>query len=366
MLTKSKILIVDDVPKNIQVVATTLKEAGYDISFAQNGKRALDMCDRHQYDLILLDIMMPGMDGIEVCRHLKADERHQDIPVIFLTAKSDTESITAAFEAGGVDYVTKPFKAPELLARVKSHLTIRNQQKQLKELNATKDRFFSIIGHDLKGPFTGLLGFSELLIEESQDTPPEDLRHYYKLIHQSAKQGYDLLSNLLEWSRTQSGKIQYDPQTINLHALAEDSINLLQNLADKKNISIHNKLNKNTSITADKNMVVTILRNLINNALKFTPNGGDVWLNAQQNDDHILISVKDNGVGMTEDKLKQLFRIDQNISTKGTNQETGTGLGLIVCKEFAEKHGGTLSVESKKGQGSTFMLRLPINDGQTP
>ncbi len=262
-----------------------------------------------------------------------------------------------------MDYVTKPFKAPELLARVKSHLTIRYQQKQLKELNATKDKFFSIIGHDLKGPFTGMLGFSELLIEESQDTSAEELQHYYKLMYQSAKKGYDLLINLLEWSRTQTDKIRFEPEATKPHDAAEDTLSLLQNLADRKNISIHNNINKNTKILADKNMLKTIFRNLINNAVKFTNEGGDIWLEDDYSDEYSHISVRDNGTGMAEDKVDRLFRIDQNISTKGTNQESGTGLGLIICKEFAEKHGGNISVKSKKGKGSTFMLSLPLTNG---
>ncbi|MFP4664870.1 MAG: response regulator [Bacteroidales bacterium] len=360
MLKNSKILIVDDVPGNIQIVAATLQEAGYDISFAQNGPRALDMCEMHDYDLILLDIMMPGMDGIEVCKRLKARKEFEDMPIIFLTAKSDTDSITKAFEAGGVDYVTKPFKSAELLARVKSHLTIRHQKKELQELNATKDRFFSIIGHDLKGPFTGLLGFTELLIEESAETPAEELQNYYQLMYQSAKQGYELLTNLLEWSRTQSGKISFNPEPVNIKDIIEENIYILENLALKKQIDISIGKETDVEITADRNMLKTMMRNLISNAIKFTPENGKISVNAGLNDHSVDISVSDTGVGLDEEKVSRLFKVDQNISTKGTNQESGTGLGLIICKEFAEKHKGTLSVKSKKDQGSTFIISLPL------
>ncbi|MDA3912067.1 MAG: hybrid sensor histidine kinase/response regulator [Bacteroidales bacterium] len=354
-----KILIVDDLPKNIQVVANTLQPAGYNISFAQNGENALDLCYKHDFDLILLDIMMPGMDGIEVCRRLKSDPQFKNLPIIFLTAKNDIESITQAFEAGGVDYVSKPFKGAELSARVKTHLTLKKQKETLQQLNATKDKFFSIIAHDLKSPFTGLLGFAELLIEESDTAKPEELKQYYQLLYKSAKQGFDLLSSLLEWSQTQSSSIKFSPDTYNLCDIIQENINLLSNIIHDKKIRVKCNIDKKLKVNADANMLKTIIRNLISNALKFTNPGGEIQLNATSDLNYTQIEVRDNGIGMDEKTMNKLFRLDENSSRKGTNNETGTGLGLIICKEFIQQHNGEIWVESEMGKGSSFFFSLP-------
>lgn len=355
------ILIVDDLPKNIQVVANTLQPGGYKISYAQSGEKTIELCYKNDYDLVLLDIMMPGMDGIEVCRKIKSDPKFNDLAIIFLTAKNDIESITEAFEAGGVDYVSKPFKGAELLARVKTHITIKKQKEKLKELNATKDKFFSIIAHDLRSPFTGLLGFSELLIEESESSNPEDLKPYYKLLHQSAQQGFDLLTNLLEWSRTQSDSIQFKPQNFLVSDAIDESLLLLDNNLKKKKINIIQKHEEGIEIFADLNMLKTILRNLVSNAIKFTKEGGTITIKVIKETDKFLFSVEDNGVGMSEKTKNKLFRIDENISRKGTNNESGTGLGLIICKEFVQRHDGEIWVESEIDKGSQFYFTVPTN-----
>jgi two-component system, sensor histidine kinase and response regulator len=355
-----KILIVDDLPQNIQVAATTLIQAGYNISFAQNGKDAIKLCQNHDFDLILLDIMMPEMDGIEVCKQLKSEPRFYDLPIIFLTAKNDTESITQAFEAGGVDFVQKPFKGSELILRVKTHITIKLQKEELKKLNATKDKFFSIIAHDLKGPFTGLLGFTELLVGESDNTPPEQLKLYYNLLHQSAKQGYNLLNNLLEWSRTQRESIQILPEKFELNSIIQDVLELLNNNIQNKSITIQVKGELSQKVNADKNMTHTVLRNLISNAIKFTNHNKQIEIILSANETHAIIEIKDEGIGMTEETMSNLFQIDKNVSRKGTNDEPGTGLGLIICKEFIEANHGEIWINSIPGNGSSFFFSLPL------
>jgi signal transduction histidine kinase len=303
--------------------------------------------------------MMPEMDGIEVCRRLKSDSKFKNLPIIFLTAKNDIESITQAFEAGGVDYVSKPFRGAELSARVKTHLTLQKQRESLQQLNATKDKFFSIIAHDLKSPFTGLLGFAELLIEESESASPEELKQYYQLLYKSAKQGYDLLTSLLEWSRTQSNSIKYIPDYYNLCEIIQEIVHLLSNIIHDKKITLQFHVDKTLRVYADPNMLKTIMRNLITNALKFTNTGGEVQIIAQLVDEHMLIEVKDDGVGMDEKTMSKLFRIDENSSRKGTNNEVGTGLGLIICKEFVHRHNGEIHVKSELGKGSSFSFTLP-------
>lgn len=355
-----KILIVDDVPKNIQVVATQLQKAGYSISFAQSGQGAIELCHNENFDLILLDIMMPEMDGFEVCRHLKAEKQFEDLPIIFLTAKSDTDSISKAFEVGGVDYLTKPFKSEELLARVYTHVTLKKQKEELKELNATKDKFFSIIAHDLRSPFAGLLGFTELLLEESRTTDPNQLKHYIKLMHQSAKQGFDLLMNLLEWSRANTGRISFSPTYLGLRKSVTETAILLSNTAEKKHIAIDNKVPEKLKVFADANMLKTVIRNLVSNAIKFTPEKGRIYIDAEKLPDGMVkVGVHDTGIGIPAQKIDKLFQIDKNVSTKGTANETGTGLGLLLCEEFTEQNNGVISVESTEGQGTSFYFTVP-------
>ena len=356
---RHKVLIVDDVSQNIQLVANYLKQSGYDINFATSGKTALKHIQREKFDLILLDIMMPEMDGFEVCHVLKRNEETKDIPVIFLTAKNDIESITKAFDAGGIDYITKPFNKSELLARVKTHLELKLQKQNLKELNATKDKFFSIIAHDLRSPLNQLLRLSEILQKEIEDEKANDAIKLAKLINESAKSGRLLLENLLEWSRSQTGTINYNPEQLNLKKITDEVLELNENNASQKDISLQNNLPKNCIAYADGNMIRTILRNLISNGIKFTYKGGKILLDAKKAKGKIIYSISDNGIGIKSDDIEKLFRIDINPKTIGVSQEKGTGLGLILCKEFIEINDGEIWVESEYNKGSTFFFSIP-------
>ncbi len=359
---RQKVLIVDDVTKNIQLVANFLKQAGYDINYAIRGKTAIKHIQKEKFDLILLDIMMPEMDGFEVCKKLKSDHETKDIPIIFLTAKNDIDSITKAFEAGGVDYITKPFNKTELLARVKTHLELQQQRRDLKELNATKDKFFSIIAHDLKSPLNQLMGLSEILKKEINAGKNNDILKLVKFINASAKSGRLLLGNLLEWSRSQTGSIKIYPEILDIKKVTDDVIELNENNAIQKKIKLKSKIKKGVFAFADENMVKTVLRNLISNSIKFTLENGVISLGAKQSKNIVTYSISDNGIGIKANDIKKLFRIDVNPKLIGNSQEKGTGLGLILCKEFIEINGGEIWVESKIGEGSTFYFSLPTSD----
>jgi signal transduction histidine kinase len=361
---KFSILIVDDTPKNIQVVASILKELGYQVAFARDGQTALSTAKSAKFDLILLDIMMPEMDGYEVCQHLKTDSRTADIPIIFLTAKTESDNIVKGFEVGGVDYVTKPFNSAELVARVKTHLELRQarealkkSEQQLRELNAAKDKFFSIIAHDLKNPFAALLGCADLLVQSEPLT--EDQKDLAETINMASQQAYDLLQNLLKWSRSQLGHLSCEPESFDICAAVNKTMLLLKNNADNKNIRLISEIEENTLVFADPDMTITIVRNLISNAVKYTSSGGSITVSAKDQGNAWEISVSDTGVGITPEDIKKLFRIDVKHSTHGTAKEEGTGLGLNLCKEFAEKSGGKIGVQSEVGKGSRFYFTLP-------
>ncbi len=356
---KFKILIVDDVPKNIQVAANILQQEGYQMAFAQNGKAAISQVQSNRFDLILLDIMMPGMDGFEVCRQLRENPETRNIPIIFLTAKTDAESILKGFEVGAVDYVTKPFNGSELSARVKTHLSLKRAQEDLLEANATKDKFFSIIAHDLKNPFNALIGLSKLLLNNYDGFNDVKRKDFVQMIHRSSEQGFKLLENLLDWSRMQTGKMEWQPHEIDLNIYAFENISLLNAAAENKNIRLSSLIAKDTMVYADANMIRMVIRNLLSNAIKFTPEGGEVTISSRQTDGYEEVTVSDTGIGMSEEDIGKLFRIDVHHSSPGTADEQGTGLGLILCKEFVEKNGGKIWVKSEVGKWSEFKFSAP-------
>lgn len=236
---------------------------------------------------------------------------------------------------------------------------LHEHMQKLEEVNKTKDRFFSIIAHDLKNPFNSLLGITENLYQNLEDFTTEELKEYLSLLLHSSQQGYNLLENLLHWSRSQTGTLKVNAKIINLNELIDSVINLLKNNSSEKEIAVRNNVEFNILAFADENMIKTVIRNLLSNAIKFTPNTGEININAEKKDREILVSVIDNGVGMSEEVKNNLFKLDVFNSTPGTNQETGTGLGVILCKEFVEKNKGKIWVESEPNFGTVFHFTIP-------
>jgi signal transduction histidine kinase len=237
--------------------------------------------------------------------------------------------------------------------------TVAMKTSELNELNASKDKFFSIIAHDLKNPFNTIIGFSEMLKEEITSGELNKSGEYAGMIYDSATKTYRLLENLLEWANSQRGKISFNPIPLNLSEIFKEDFRILNEIAGRKNIELNSRFTDDLTIVADKNMIKTILRNLISNAIKFTYKNGKVEITATIDNKQVEISVSDSGIGMTKETMAKLFRIDSNLSTHGTENEKGTGLGLILCKEFVEKHGGKIWVESESGKGSIFRFTLP-------
>ena len=233
-------------------------------------------------------------------------------------------------------------------------------ESRLKELNDTKDKFFSIIAHDLKSPFSSIIGFSELLIKQVENKQYDKINSFSNIILSESKRSMELLTNLLDWSRSQTGIIKFNPENINITKIISNCIDLLQANADQKNIKIKYKYSKEIYVLGDKNMLHTVIRNLICNSIKFTNNNGIVEIEAITADNNLIISVSDNGIGIPNNVIRNLFKIDKTISTDGTNNEKGTGLGLILSKEFIEKHRGTINVKSKIGKGTTFFFEIPL------
>jgi len=362
MTKNARILIVDDNKDNLRLAGSILKENGYKIAVVLDGESALNILKKKEFDLVLLDVMMPGIDGFEVCRRIKSDQKLKEIPIIFLTAKNQPEDIVNGFKTGGVDYVSKPFNKEELLARVGVHVKLKQSIEDLLKLNDQKDKFFSIMAHDLRSPFSSIIGFSELLEEQVKQKKYAEIEEYANIINLSSHRAIDLLTNLIEWARFQIGRMEFNPKYIEINDLVKGITLLFGDIAGQKNISIINNCNnENASVFADKEMLKTVLRNLISNAIKFTMQSGKIIVNTECNKKNLTVSIRDNGVGISQSVFDKLFKIDSVGSTSGTNKEKGTGLGLILCKEFIEKHNGTIWVESEEGKGSKFSFNIPRN-----
>lgn len=406
------ILVVDDQPQNIRLIGTFLRKY-YNLLIAENGPKAIDTAISKQPDLILLDIMMPDMSGFEVCEVLKKNEITKEIPIIFLTAKTETDDILKAFEIGGVDYVTKPFNAMELMARIRAHIELknskeiikdqfeqlkqkneqlkktyedlehqaqhlnklymqliknetflRNTNEELKKLNEMKDRFFSIVSHDLRSPFAGILTMTDIIKNHANTFSKEELISMLQSLNETAQQTYKFIEDLLEWSRSQMGRIQMNIVEEDLHTIVTGTILTLKQQAEIKNIEINSRIQSGTFAMFDNNMMATIVRNLISNAIKFTPKGGKITLKAEaiekEGKRFIRLAVSDTGVGMTEQQVANLFSLDKVQSTPGTEKEKGTGLGIMICRDFINKMNGKLSVESKLNEGTTFFVDVPL------
>lgn len=249
----------------------------------------------------------------------------------------------------------------ELIERHQTEEALKKSEASLRELNATKDKFFNIIAHDLKNPFTCLLGSTELLNERLNQMSKDQIRELVQILNDSAKSGYEILQNLLDWSRSQTGLITFNPEMINLKDLIDDNVSNLWLLSSKKDISMFSELFDDMHVFADKNILNAVMRNLLNNAIKFTHKSGTIIISVANTGEEVIVSVKDSGIGIPEKNINDLFRIDTKYTRPGTGMEQGTGLGLKICKEFVEMQGGKIWVQSTVNKGSEFLFSIPAD-----
>jgi two-component system sensor histidine kinase/response regulator len=359
IMSGERILIVEDEAPMLLDLQSRLQKAGYTVSgTAYSGEEAIALVRETEPDLVLMDINLGmGMDGIEAGGIINNDFK---VPVVYSTAYTDPKTVLNALKTNPYGYITKPIRESELLILLQMAFRKHESDKNLREANAMKDKLFSIIAHDLRNAFTVILSGSYLLAEHVHKFEKEKVVKYANKLSKSAENIDKLLENLLTWSRLQMNKIELNPAKLRLFDIAELNINLFREYAAKKTIALNQRIGEDMLAYADYDMVNTVIRNLVNNAVKFSHPGSNVNVFAANEDKNFIeISISDTGVGIIKKHCSQLFRIDSKIKERGTSGEAGTGLGLPLCKEFIEKNGGEIWVESKFGKGSTFKFTLP-------
>ncbi|MBF0199940.1 MAG: hybrid sensor histidine kinase/response regulator [Desulfamplus sp.] len=364
---RNRILIVDDNPTNLKVLFDYLSgEKGNRILVAKNGREALERIAFARPDIILLDIMMPEMDGYETCKRLKEDEKTRDIPIIFLTAFADMDNKIKAFRHGAVDFIVKPFNQEEVLARIDTHLTISRQKnalesanRALEQANAAKDKLFSIVAHDMRNKIFSLTGSIDLVRNFYDDLSDDELRDKINTMALSAHHMYKLFENLFTWARMQTGDIDVLKEKIDLAGCVNATLELFVTEAGSKGVDVVSDIPAGFYLLYDRNMLLFILRNLMHNAIKYCDTGDRVVISCDDNGKECSIAVRDTGMGMKREICDKIFDISSKTSRPGTRKEKGSGLGLLVAKEFAELNQGRLSIESREGEGTEVVITLP-------
>ena len=363
-----KILIVDDVMSNVLLLKVLLTNEKFQIATASNGRQAIDQVEKEKPDLVLLDVMMPDMSGFEVSQQLKANPETSEIPIIFLTALNSTADIVKGFQVGGNDFISKPFNKEELIIRVTHQISliaakriIVAQTEELRKTITGRDKLYSVIAHDLRSPMGSIkMVLNMLILNLPSESIGEEMYELLTMANQTTEDVFSLLDNLLKWTKSQIGKLKVVYQDVDMVEVTEGVIEIFSMVAGLKKIGIRLEAPERLRVYADIDMIKTVIRNLISNAIKFSNEGTEILVIVQEQDDMAVVSVKDSGCGIDEENQKKLLHTDTHFSTFGTNNEEGSGLGLLLCQDFVIKNGGKLWFTSVKGEGSTFSFSIPL------
>jgi signal transduction histidine kinase len=395
-----KILLVDDNENNLLSMEVALEKGNYAFFRATSGREALRvLLQEEDFFLILLDVKMPIMDGYETAELIYQRDKLRQIPIIFITAHDYEEAaMFKGYQAGAVDFIRKPFNPEILRSKVavfaelyKKNRLLRKQEeklqsinndlvqlnreleqrvqertraleslnKDLHELNISKDKFLSVMSHDLRNPLTALLASADKLSSEPENLSPDQVKQLSQIIHRTSKKLLNQLNEVIEWAKKQSQKTGFYPERISLSQGIEEALELLRSNAQQKQIQLQNHIPEDMEVMADNLMLRSIVQNLVTNAIKYTPEGGSVIVNAKRNEQMACIFVEDSGIGMTTEIKERLFINTDQKSLLGTNNEQGSGLGLILVSDFVSQHGGQIEVESNVGSGTTIRFTIP-------
>lgn len=360
-----KILVVDDNPANIQLLSRLLETHGYEVQTADCGQLALEVERRFQPEMILLDIDLPDLDGYAVA---KALDQHQDLMVIFISALSDLEQIVRGFDVGGLDYITKPFMPREVLARIDRHFAYRRQQHEMRNLlqrenqrvanvNHLRQQFVYSATHDLKNPLNQIMGFTDVLRSDPR-LGDADLQSYLGYMQTSAEKMRILVEDMLDVAQLESLGLRRE--RVSLNQLAEQALRAALLSAQERQIHLHWEAEEQINFEVDAERISRVLENLISNAVKYTPIGGQVTVSVASTAQFAILRVQDTGIGIAETDIPHLFEAFYRIRRPETEHITGSGLGLFIVKTILDQHGGKIEVESQEGRGSTFTVWLPL------
>ncbi|MBQ8158193.1 MAG: hybrid sensor histidine kinase/response regulator [Prevotella sp.] len=362
-----KILIVDDVVSNVLLLKILLTNEKFQVCTANCGNMCIEQAKTEKPDLILLDVMMPDISGFDTAVILKKDPATADIPIIFLTALNNPSDLVHGFQVGANDFLTKPFNKEELVVRVMHQIALvaakRLIQKQNEELRATisnRDKMYSVIAHDLRSPMASIRMVLNLVVSAvSPETIGPELFELLDKANKESEDCHDLLDNLLKWTKSQTGRLNVVMQDLDLNDIIPGVVDIFEMIAMTKKIKLqYAGTPQPLVVRADNDMLKTIVRNFMSNAVKFSSEGSTIDITMSQDGDFAKVSISDHGVGIAPDRLDSIF--NKGETTYGTGGEEGSGLGLQLCADFSRKIGGDVMVESTLGEGSTFSVLLPL------
>ncbi|MBI9104120.1 MAG: hypothetical protein JEY99_17015 [Spirochaetales bacterium] len=367
----NRILVFDDKPSSLTGLGKTFWDAGWDIAFAMDFKSLQKKLKILSFDLILVNTEVAGFDADVLSEFLSSVHGVEQPPVIAIIPVGKDFSPGEWLEKGLADYIrgkdgNESWDYMEIQARVANHLQFRkelleyrNQIARLENSNKDKDNFYRILSHDLKAPFQGLVGLLEVLHGEYDTLEKEEVQEYIRNIHDSTKRTYRLLENLMEWSGVQGGQMKWTPDEMDFSLIVQDVLDMFTIGARDKGITISSEVEPGMTVFADRRMLSSVIRNFVYNGIKFTDKGGSIKVKAKESVDYYEISVDDTGVGIHPDNLRKLLRRGETDTTPGTAQESGSGLGLKICRQYIEMNGGQMWVRSEPGRGSSFLFSLP-------
>ena len=362
-----KVLIVDDVMSNVLLLKILLTNEKFQVCTANCGKACIEQAKAEHPDLILLDVMMPDINGFDTAVIMKKDDELKDIPIIFLTALNTPADLVKGFQVGANDFLTKPFNKEELVMRVMQQISLvaakRIIQKQNDELKATlanRDKMYSVIAHDLRSPMASIRMVLNLVVASSSpETVGPELYELLDKANRESEEVHDLLDNLLKWTKSQTGRLNVVLQNLDLNDIIPGVVEIFDVIAQTKRIKLDYQASSDPLIVnADNDMLKTVVRNFMSNAIKFSPEDSTIEIIMSKEGDYAKVSVRDHGVGIAADRLASIFHKGE--TTYGTGGEEGSGLGLQLCQDFARKNGGDCMVESVEGEGSTFSVMIPL------
>lgn len=358
----AKVLIVDDDPMVVKSLERILQAQHFLLYSVFSGEDALQAIYNVNPDIILLDILMPGMDGFRVCQTLKSDPLKKQIPVIFLSSTTSTSDIVKGFEAGAVDYITKPFQAAELIARLRTHLELKQAREEILNTNLLKTKFFNLITNDIKNALIGVKGVANFLLQElkSQEGQQNESLKLARILYNDSNDLYLLLQNLIEWATVEADYFQPEAKSVNLFTLIHQIKKENQFSLAQKELLFNIECPEDFVIFSNPEALHNILDHLLSNAIKYSATGSSILFRIAHQDDKIHMQLEDFGVGMDPEIADQIFKLDNpHPKTIGTAGEKGTGLGLIICRALMEKLHGHIRIETKKRQGIIVHLELP-------